>query len=356
MLARLASAHAALTHELLDRFPQGHVEIYLRSALVNAGVLPARHDGIERVSVWLERILATRPDEARLVRPFVHWVLLRRARKRADRRGRVADSAGGRLRAQVYVVLEFLAWLDHESLTLAGLTQERIDTWLVGGTMGRRLQVGPFLSWAAQRVVPSASQRGGPGEVLMTEEKRWQQLRNCLDDARLPLEARAAGALTLLYGLTLAQIRRVTPADIRTTDDQTYLKVGRRPLFIPPRIAALLQQLTASPRRRSLLPIDGAGWLFPGNVPGEPLSGQAMGDLLQRHVGVNSRATRQAALIAFAAELPPPVLADLLGLTVQTAQRWASYTQPDWAAYLEARTPPAPTHRRPGPAWDSTSC
>jgi hypothetical protein len=41
--------------------------------------------------------------------------------------------------------------------------------------------------------------------------------------------------------------------------------------------------------------------------------------------------------IAFAAELPPPVLADLLGLTVQTAQKWASYTQPDWAAYLEVR-------------------
>jgi len=240
--------------------------------------------------------------------------------------------------------MEFVAWLDQQGLTLASLTQAHVDTWLVSGNAGRQLNIAPFLSWAAQRgltdkhVLPTAGQRRGPGEVLMTEAQRWQQLRTCIDDVRLPLEARAAAALALLYGLTLTQIRHLTSSDVHATGDDTYLKVGRRPLFIPPRIGTLLRQLVASPRRRSLLPIDGPGWLFPGVVPGEPLSGQAIGDFLQRHVGVTSRATRQAALIAFAAELPPAVLADLLGLTVQTAQRWASYTQPDWAAYLEART------------------
>ena len=345
MLARLGSAQEPLTHELLDKFPQGHVEVYLRSALINAGVLPARHDVIERVSVWLEQVLATRPQEAPLLRPFTHWVLLRKARQRADRRGRAADSSGQRLRRHVSIVLEFLAWLDRRGLTLAGLKQEHVDGWLVGGKPSRRLQIGPFLRWAAQRgltdkhiLPPSSSQRTGPAQVLITEERRWQQLRSCVDDAQLPLEVRAAGSLTLLYGLTLTQIRRLTSADIRTTDGDMYLKVGRQPLFIPPRIATLFQRLATSPRRRSLLPIDGPGWLFPGVVPGEPLSGQAIGDLLQRHVGVCSRATRQAALIAFAAELPSPVLAELLGVTVQTAQKWASFSQPDWAAYLVART------------------
>lgn len=343
MLARVAAAEEALTHELLDRFPQGHVELYLRMALVRAGLLPAQHEEIERVTVWLEQVLADRPDEVRLVRPFTHWALLRRARKRADRKGRAADYTGRRLRAQVTVALEFLAWHDQRGLTLSSLRQEHVDEWLVSGNASRQLQVGPFLSWAAQRgltdkhAVPTTAQRG-PTEILITEEQRWQQLRACVNDVRLPLEARAAGALALLYGLTLTQIRRLTSADISTTDEHPYLKVGRRPLFLPPRIATLLQELAASPRRRSLLPIGGPPWLFPGVVPGEPLSGQAIGDLLQRHVGITTRASRQAALIAFAEELPPPVLADLLGLTVQTAQRWASYTQPDWAAYLAVRT------------------
>jgi len=341
-LARMGSSDEAVTHELLDRFPQGHIEVYLRSALVNTGVLPERHEGVERVAAWLEHLLAGRPQEARLLRPFTHWVLLRRARRRADRRGH--DTSGPRLRAQIYVVLEFLAWLDKHGLTLAALTQEHIDDWLVSGSSGRRLEVGPFLNWATQRgltdrhVLPSSVSRQGPSQILMTDEQRWRQLRNCVEDAAIPLEARVAGALALLYGLTLTRIRRLTSADIQRSDnDDMYLKVGRQPLLIPPRIASLLQQLAASPRRRSLLPIDSPPWLFPGVVPGEPLSGQAIGDLLQRHVGVRSHAARQAALIAFAAELPPPVLADLLGLTVQTAQKWASYTQPDWAAYLAAR-------------------
>ena len=40
--------------------------------------------------------------------------------------------------------------------------------------------------------------------------------------------------------------------------------------------------------------------------------------------------------MAFAAELQPPVIADLFGLIVQPTQRWTSHSQPDWTAYLEA--------------------
>jgi hypothetical protein len=46
---------------------------------------------------------------------------------------------------------------------------------------------------------------------------------------------------------------------------------------------------------------------------------------------------RAAALINLTAEIPPPVLADLLGLHITTAQRWADRTQADWTAYLHAR-------------------
>jgi len=343
LLARMGSSDEAVTHELLDRFPQGHIEVYLRSALVNAGVLPERHEGVERVSVWLEQLLVGRPQEARLLRPFTHWVLLRKARRRADRRGH--DASGPGLRSQIYVVLEFLAWLDKHGLTLAALAQEHVDDWLVSRPPGRRLEVGPFLKWAAQRgltdkhVLPSHASQRGPNQILMTDEERWQQLRSCVEDASIPLEARVAGALALLYGLTVARVRRLRSVDIQCSEGgDVFLKVGRQPLLIPPRIASILQLLATSPRRRSLLPIDGQSWLFPGLVPGEPLSSQAIGDLLQRHLGVRGNAGRHGALIALAAELPSPVLADLLGLTVKTAQKWASYTQPDWGAYIAART------------------
>jgi hypothetical protein len=232
MLADLAAAEAPLTHELLDSFPLGHIELYVRAALVNGGLLPARHDEVESVAVWLDHALADHPQEARLLRPFTHWVLLRWARKQADRRGRAADYAGRRLRVQVSVALEFLTWLGQRRLTVAGLTQEHVDAWLTRRSVGHQLRVGPFLNWAAQRgltdkhAVPSSGQRIGAGEILLTEEQRWQQLRDCLTDDALPLEARAAGALALQYGLTLTQIRRLQSTHIDVTDRRTPISTG----------------------------------------------------------------------------------------------------------------------------------
>jgi hypothetical protein len=42
--------------------------------------------------------------------------------------------------------------------------------------------------------------------------------------------------------------------------------------------------------------------------------------------------------IAFAAEPQLPVIAELFGLIVRPTQRWTSHSQPDWTAYLKARS------------------
>jgi hypothetical protein len=49
--------------------------------------VPERDEDLERVPAWLEHHLDGQPPEhALLVRPFLHWCLLRRARSRAARR------------------------------------------------------------------------------------------------------------------------------------------------------------------------------------------------------------------------------------------------------------------------------
>ena len=40
--------------------------------------------------------------------------------------------------------------------------------------------------------------------------------------------------------------------------------------------------------------------------------------------------------MALAADLPAAILADLLGLHINTAVRWATYARRDWADYLAA--------------------
>jgi hypothetical protein len=340
-LAQLACGSDRITHQLLDQLPQSPTERYVRVTLVNAGILPARHVDIERVSVWLEQLLADRPEhDARVLRPFTQWVLLRRARRRAER-GRTTSLTATRLRTYVYAVLEFLTWLDARGLSLAALRQEHVDTWLSDGVR-RRHDVGLFLTWAAERAltgshrVPSWVNRAGVGPAL-TEDERWRQLRDLLDNDDAPMEVRVAGGLILLYGLPASRLRLLTAEQIRHDGGDTYLDIGSQPLFIPPRLAVLLRELAAAPRQRSKVPVArDRRWLFPGVIPGEPLSPNGFVRLLRRE-GVVTRTARSAALIAFAAELPPPVLAELLGLAVQTAQKWAARTRPDWAAYLDAR-------------------
>jgi hypothetical protein len=58
--------------------------------------------------------------------------------------------------------------------------------------------------------------------------------------------------------------------------------------------------------------------------------------LLNRH-GITVRPARNGALAALASDLPAAILADLLGLHVNTAVRWVTYARRDWTDYLALR-------------------
>jgi hypothetical protein len=62
-----------------------------------------------------------------------------------------------------------------------------------------------------------------------------------------------------------------------------------------------------------------ARWLFPGLVPGRPTANHALTTRLSRH-DINVRIARNGALAALAADLPAAVLADLLGMHINTSR------------------------------------
>jgi len=65
--------------------------------------------------------------------------------------------------------------------------------------------------------------------------------------------------------------------------------------------------------------------------------------LLNKEIGVFVRPARGAALSDLAGDLPAPVLAELLGLSISSATRWVALAARDQADYLAARIakPPA---------------
>jgi hypothetical protein len=69
-----------------------------------------------------------------------------------------------------------------------------------------------------------------------------------------------------------------------------------------------------------------------------------------REYGIRSRSTRNTAIIALASDLPAPILADMLGLHITTAERWVGYARRDWTAYLAARD----SDQRPTDGWPVT--
>lgn len=142
--------HEAITHELLDRYPQTNDLHQLRDLLVHTAILPERAELLDRNEIWLDAVLAQAPPQhTRIVRPFVTWHVLRRARYRARRRG-TTTSAATWVRTQTLLALRFLSWLDQRGETLDTAAQADIDSWLDDGSRYHYLVSG-FITWATAR-------------------------------------------------------------------------------------------------------------------------------------------------------------------------------------------------------------
>src|SRR6266700_92539 len=284
--------------------------------LVQAGVLPARDEHLERIEPWLGEVLAGRPAQhAALVRPYATWHVLRRARRRSRGRGASTMSAAGWARGRILAALAFLAWLDDRGTALGAATQADVDDWLHGATRYRYL-LRDFLTWASARRLAGEITVPGlpPSELagLITEDSRWQLLGRCLRDPGIPLDVRTAGALLLLYGQFVSRLPRLT--------------------------ALVRAQLDAAAPAHSVPGCPGPRPLFPGRSPARPVAPQTLTRRLRQH-GIEPRQARNTALAARASDLPPAVLASLLGVHthIQTAVNWASHTRRDWTAYIAER-------------------
>jgi hypothetical protein len=344
LLATLIRDGRNIDHELLDELlPHGRGVHYIRQVLVETGVLPRRHEDLERLPSWFEHLMADKPDfHTNLLRPYLHWHLLRRARRRAAAR-RYPASAGRLLRRRILIATEFLAWIDDHGLTLQELGQADLERWLDSVKSQRCNQIRYFLKWTAARGITQeltvvVLPRQHP-EDLLDDDARWKLLRQCLTDDTMPLDVRTSGALVLLLGLQVERIRSLCTEHVVLRHDNTFLDTGSgHPGVLPPKVGRLLQEQLAATRPRLMIQsgTDSPRWLFPGLVPGQPVFAHALTTRLNRY-GISTRPARNGALMALAADLPAPIMADLLGMHINTAVRWVQFARRDWTDYLAAR-------------------
>ena len=234
------------------------------------------------------------------------------------------------LRIQLTRCPEFPAWKS----ALSACTQADVDAWLATGPPAA--QVRDFLTWAATHghcpalTIPAPTHNTGPAT---SADQRWTQAARLLHDNTLDPTDRAAGCLLLLYGQQLSRIATMTTNQVATRDGAVHIQLGEHDVPVPEPLGDLLTELIRNGRAYTGTGSPTASpWLFPGGLPGKPITASRLGQRL-RTLGISAQAGRRAALTDLAAQLPAAVLADLLGLAPTTAVKWMRQAAGDWSGY-----------------------
>ena len=136
----------------------------------------------------------------------------------------------------------------------------------------------------------------------------------------------------------------MTTSQVTRSGQQTLIQLGRHHVPVPGSLATAITQLITDGRsHRGVGSPQQTTWLFPGHLPGRPITPDTLGGRL-RALGIYAQTGRRAALLDLAAQLPAAVLADLLGLHPNTAARWMHQAGGDWTRYAAelARHPHQP--------------
>ena len=341
VLTAMARGEKPLTHETLDaaagpRRGRAFAVEHLRQLLIACAALPERDRHLARLETALIELLdAAHPEDRQLLRTYATWRLLSRVRAKAER-GEPTHAASCRVRELTAEAARFLAWLRDRDTSLAACTEAELDDWLSLRPRARGRLVG-FLSWArGQRLVDDLEMpwpSSGDPVGFVADDHRWQLARRALTDDAIAARDRVAALLLLLYGQTAARIVRLTRADLHIADQQVQLRLGAEHIVLPPPLDGLIKQLPdQTPVGMAGNLATGDQWLFPGRRPGQPMHPITLGARL-KELGIEPRAARNTTLLQLGAELPSLVLADLLGIHINTAERWCAAAGARWTTY-----------------------
>jgi hypothetical protein len=151
----------------------------------------------------------------------------------------------------------------------------------------------------------------------------------------------------LLYGKPTTRIVALRTTDVRITPDgEVTLRLGRGEIPLPEPLAGIAQAL----RDQQLQRTGSDGWLIPGRHAGQHITADRLQQRLKRYGIERSREGRHAALLALAARLPAPILAERIGIHQSRAAAWVRMAGSTYADYVAARSVDdrrcAPTSRR----------
>lgn len=310
---------------------------YLAALLMEAGVVPTENFDRIRLEVWEEEYFGTLPNPTHrsLLKQYAAWIVNSRFTDAGHLSTKDESLRHRGSKAHLIAVSELLSTLDSLNLDLGTVPQRTFDNYVAThGRTGKQLT--PFIRWARVRGLTrlhSEYQQSHLGTSSASDDERWAWAKDLLTAEDLGLNARIGGLLSLIYGTALTRVVSLRRDAVKLDGDSTYLSLGTEPIKLPEVLGSLVRRLLDT-APASLH--DNNIWLFKGQRAGRHLTTAAIrGPLAPR--GINLRSARNVALMILARDLPPSVLADLLGISIYAAERWSAHSGHDWADYPRVR-------------------
>lgn len=346
-LARMGRGEVAVSYETIDELEPAlgvHTARHLENLLASTATLPPRDPVLAATERWCTRLLASidHDEHAKLLRTWVRWQVLRPLRDKANQRP-LLDSTGYSARRRLQNVADFCAFVAGRGRSLSTCGQADVDAWTAGQPPSRVRSLPGFTTWAiARRAMPRLDVpigRSGLTAPSMATDDRCKVVRHLLHGSEVAPAMRVAGVLVALYAQPLFKVSRLRLDDLEVAPDRVVVRFGRSAINLPEPLAgharALIVSREPAPRKANL-PVD-PGWLFPGKVPGRPITPAGLSRQLALH-GVRAGNHRLTALYEFAGEMPAPLLAEILGVNRNTAEAWSRLANRSWAEYPAVRT------------------
>jgi len=347
LIRRMVTGELVCSHEALDELRQTTAVQHLRSLLVLAEILEPRDEELAQFIRDVQTALARTTDQQdkTILARYVRWHLMPLAHQRAERDASFTRYQREHLRRTLYAARLLLSDLRARGIRLAALTQPVVDHWLIRNR-SRQRYARPFLLWAATsglapaHVAIGTSAHTGSREIMSDTDRVLLSIKLETDDT-LALADRVAGCLILQYGQSCWRLVNITAGDVLAHPDEPGilgLQLGRDPLWLRPRLSALLQQLVNNRR-----PLAGAlrhrstPYLFPGLRPDRPITAATL-QIRLRKLGIPSaRTARNGAWLSLVGSVHWKMLADLLGVADTTASAWHRENGGDRASYVASR-------------------
>ncbi|MEV5086119.1 hypothetical protein AB0K74_48200 [Streptomyces sp. NPDC056159] len=237
LLRGLATGSIPLTHDGLHQETPWRTVVHLRDLLMDGGVLPR----VDRQLLLYQRWLAERlaiiedPEHRRLLQHFATWHQMRRLRSKAEK-GPLGRSQTNQTKQEITQAGAFLAQLAGRGRTIERCQQADLDAWHTEKLATRR-PAQTFLRWCMRTGrMPRLAlppQVVNQDQTPLHQHHRLAVLRRVLNDDSLPLRARIAAALVLLYAQPVTRIVRLTTNDVIDDGTTVTVRLGDPPSPLP---------------------------------------------------------------------------------------------------------------------------